>query len=157
MKIIDSDVRLLVKQSYYKLARLYHPDRVATNEKEEASEKFNMIHNAYSILSDATKKAQYDSGYGVIFTKATAAARWENYLKPVSAENIDEARKKYQGSNVEKRDVKRELKIGKGSMTHLLNNIPFMRVEDEIRMIEMAKELMENEKIPKIPIKKIKK
>lgn len=151
------NVLLSVKQSYYKLARLYHPDRVATSEKEEAGEKFNLIHNAYCILSDASKKAQYDSGYGVIFTKATAAARWENYLKPVNADNVNEAKNKYQGSNEEKSDLIRELKIGKGSMTHLLNNIPFMRIEDENRMIEIAKKLMDNGEIPKISIKKIKK
>lgn len=146
-----------MKQSYYKLARLYHPDRVATNEKEEASEKFNIIHNAYSILSDASKKAQYDNGYGVIFTKATAAARWENYLRPVNEKDIDDARKKYQGSLMEKIDVIRELKAGKGSMTHLMNHIPFMRIEDENRMIELAKDLMDKGEISKIAIKKIRK
>lgn len=35
-----------VKRSYYKLALLYHPDRVGINEKEEAKQKFNIIHNA---------------------------------------------------------------------------------------------------------------
>lgn len=57
-------------------------------------------------------------------------------MKPVNADNVNEARKRYQGSNEEKSDVIRELKIGKGSMTHPLNNIPFMRIEDENRMIK---------------------
>lgn len=136
---------------------MYHPDRVATNEKKEASEKFNIIHNAYSILTDASKKALYDNGYSVIFTKTTIAARWENYLKPVNAKNVDDAKKRYQGSLMERADVIRELNAGKGSMTHLLNNIPFMRAEDENRMIEMAKDLMDNEEIPHISIKKMRK
>lgn len=46
----------IVKKSYYKLAKLYHPDRVALDEREQAKEKFNIIHTAYSILTDASKK-----------------------------------------------------------------------------------------------------
>lgn len=134
---------------------MYHPDRVATNEKEEAGEKFNIIHNAYSILSDVSKKALYDGGYSVIFTKTTIAARWENYLRPVNAKDVDGARKKYQGSLMERADVIRELKAGKGSMKHLLNNIPFMRIEDESRMIEIAKDLMDKGETPNISIRKI--
>lgn len=147
----------VVKRSYYKLAKIYHPDRVASHEKEVAKEKFNIIHNAYSILSDATKKKQYDSGSDVLFTRATVAAMWENYLKPLDNSEIDYARKKYQGSASERKDVIHEFVAGKGSMTHLLNNIPFMRVEDENRIIELIRDLIENGSVLKIPIKKIKK
>lgn len=146
-----------MKKSYYKLARLYHPDRVATNEEEEAKGKFNIIHNAYSILSDASKKKLYDNGSCVLFTKVTVAANWENYLKPVYSNDIDVARKKYQGSIMEKQDIIREFVSGNGSITHLLNNIPFMRVEDEMRITEIIKDLMDKQEIKKIVIKKIRK
>jgi molecular chaperone DnaJ len=49
-----------IKAAYYKLAKLYHPD---TNKSKEASEKFIEIQNAYEILSDDNKRAQYDQ-YG---------------------------------------------------------------------------------------------
>lgn len=146
-----------VKKSYYKLARLYHPDRVSSNEKDIAKEKFNIIHTAYAILSDATKKKMYDEGSQVMFTKATMAAQWENYLTPISANDIDSAKSKYHGSSMEKRDIIREFVAGNGSMTHMLNHIPFMRIEDENRIIEIVKELMDNGQLSKMSIKKIKK
>lgn len=146
-----------MKESYYRLARLYHPDRAEKNEMEEAKAKFNIIHNAYAILSDGEKKRQYDSGTDILFTKPTMAAHWENYLKPLDSIAMKKARDFYRNSKTEKKDIAREFVIGKGSLTHLLNNIPFMRVEDENRVIEIVKSLMDDEKIPKMQIKKIKK
>jgi len=46
-----------IKSAYYKLAKTYHPD---TNKSKEANEKFIEIQNAYEILSDDKKRAQYD-------------------------------------------------------------------------------------------------
>ncbi|XP_055308587.1 J domain-containing protein CG6693-like [Sitodiplosis mosellana] len=120
-----------VKKSYYKLARIFHPDRAADFEKNEACEKLNIIHNAYSILSDPMKKRMYDEGSNILFSKVTIAARWKHYLKPVDLEDIQTARNGYRGSNAEELDLIREFIAGNGSLTHLLNTIPFMRVEDE--------------------------
>ena len=148
---------VVVKKSYYKLALIYHPDRVdSVEDKELAKEKFNLIHNAYSILSDATKKNLYDNGSKVLFSKATNSAMWENYLKPITNIEISTAMANYRGSIVERNDVMREIVLGKGSLTHLLNNIPFMRIEDEMRMIELVKDLIEKGMIPKLKIKRIK-
>lgn len=46
-----------IKKAYRKLARQYHPD---VNKEKGAEEKFKEINAAYEILSDKTKKAQYD-------------------------------------------------------------------------------------------------
>lgn len=146
-----------MKKSYYRLARIYHPDRVTGIAKVEAKEKFNIIHSAYSILSDSTKKSMYDNGSTVLFTKATIAAQWENFLKEVDDEDVNKARKNYQGSIAEKNDLIREFIAGKGSMNYLLNNIPFMRVEDEARIIEIIRVLIDKKEIPKMAIKKIRK
>lgn len=126
-------------------------------ERETAIEKFNIIHNAYCILTDASKKKLYDEGSNVIFTKATVAAKWEHFLRPVELTDFDAAEKKYRGSFEEKTDLIREFNAGKGSMTHLINHIPFMRVEDECRTIEILQNLMDNGEIPKLKIKKIRK
>lgn len=148
---------ITVKKSYYRLARQYHPDRAQTHQIEEAKAKFNIIHNAYAILSDGEKKKQYDNGTDILFTKPTMAARWENFLKPIDSVARKKAQDFYKNSKAEKKDIAREFVIGKGSLTHLLNNIPFMRVEDENRVIEIVKNLMDDEKIPKMQIKKLKK
>lgn len=47
-----------IKKAYRKLALQYHPDRNPGN--KEAEEKFKEAAEAYEILSDADKRAQYD-------------------------------------------------------------------------------------------------
>ncbi|MBI9008802.1 MAG: molecular chaperone DnaJ [Tenericutes bacterium] len=46
-----------IKKAYRKLAKKYHPD-VST--ESNAEEKFKEVQEAYEVLSDAPKKAQYD-------------------------------------------------------------------------------------------------
>lgn len=51
-----------IKKSYRKLVMKYHPDK---NNSPEAEDKFKDIAQAYEILSDPTKKTNYDR-YGTI-------------------------------------------------------------------------------------------
>ncbi|MDR0664244.1 MAG: J domain-containing protein [Helicobacteraceae bacterium] len=46
-----------IKKAYRRLARKYHPD---INKESEAEEKFKEINAAYEILSDPSKRKQYD-------------------------------------------------------------------------------------------------
>ncbi|MBL0687031.1 MAG: J domain-containing protein [Sulfurospirillum sp.] len=46
-----------IKKAYRRLARKYHPD---INKEAEAEDKFKEINAAYEILSDKSKKLQYD-------------------------------------------------------------------------------------------------
>jgi DnaJ-class molecular chaperone len=47
-----------IKQAYRKLARQYHPDRNPGDKQAET--KFKEVQEAYDILSDKTKRAQFD-------------------------------------------------------------------------------------------------
>lgn len=56
-----------IKKAYRKLAKKYHPDLHPNDEK--AQEKFKEINEAYEVLSDETKRKQYDAfGSGYNFT-----------------------------------------------------------------------------------------
>ena len=52
-----------IKKAYRGLAMKHHPDRVGTEHKKEAEEKFKEISEAYAVLSDAQKRSVYDQ-YG---------------------------------------------------------------------------------------------
>ena len=47
-----------IKKAYRNLAFKYHPDRNPNN--KDAEDKFKQINNAYAVLGDETKRAQYD-------------------------------------------------------------------------------------------------
>ena len=47
-----------IKKAFYKLAKKYHPD--ANPGDKEAEANFKEVNEAYSVLSDADKRATYD-------------------------------------------------------------------------------------------------
>ena len=47
-----------IKKAYRKLARQYHPDRNPGDKQAEAN--FKEVQDAYDVLSDQTKREQYD-------------------------------------------------------------------------------------------------
>ena len=49
-----------IKAAYRRLARKYHPD--VNKGDKSAEEKFKQVAEAFAVLSDATKRAQYDRG-----------------------------------------------------------------------------------------------
>jgi curved DNA-binding protein len=57
LEINDNASESEIKKAYRKLARKYHPD---VNKEVSAENKFKEINSAYEILSDKTKKQQYD-------------------------------------------------------------------------------------------------
>ncbi|XP_031269512.1 uncharacterized protein LOC116127989 [Pistacia vera] len=53
-----------IRSAYRKLAMKWHPDRFAKNPgvAGEAKRRFQRIQEAYSVLSDETKRSMYDAG-----------------------------------------------------------------------------------------------
>lgn len=60
-----------IKKAYYKLAKKYHPD---INKAEDAQKKFHDLQNAYEILSDDTKRQQWDQFGPAAFSQGGAGA-----------------------------------------------------------------------------------
>lgn len=61
--IHKSSTSVEIKKAYRKLALAHHPDKVPEAEREQAEIKFKEISAAYEILSDETKRYNYDT-YG---------------------------------------------------------------------------------------------
>lgn len=64
-KLTGDEFNKVLKKNYRTLSVKWHPDRWAgksEKEQKEAEEKFKEISNAYSVLSDPQKRAQYDAG-----------------------------------------------------------------------------------------------
>lgn len=145
-----------MKSNYYRIARIIHPDRVDDGDKCVANEKFKILHEAYSILANPETKKLYDAGdTRILFCRPTIVGKWEHHIMPLTSIEIESAIQKYQGSDTEQTDIIREFVIGKGSMIHLLNTIPFMRIEDEPRITRFINECMESGKIMRGPIRKL--
>lgn len=76
-----------IKKAYRKLARKYHPDVNAGN--SESEERFKEISQAYEVLSDDKKRAEYDqarkyfsSGYRGAGPQGQAAVNFEDLFGP---------------------------------------------------------------------------
>ncbi len=66
-----------IKRAFRKLAKQYHPD---INKEPGAEEKFKEIGEAYAVLSDATKRRQYDQfGHAAFQNGAGGASGFQGF------------------------------------------------------------------------------
>ena len=59
LEIPSTATTIEIRKAYRKLARVWHPDK-HLNDKQEATNKFKKISEAYDILSDELRRKQYD-------------------------------------------------------------------------------------------------
>lgn len=138
-----------MKKRFRKLIKKNHPDKAATGDIIGTESKFKLLHKIYELLTDPESKKVYDET-GNVLTKS-----WCRNIRPITESMLTSTREKYIGSKQEERDLIEEFVAGKGRMTHLLNTIPFMRSEDEDRIISALQQLIRIGKIPNIAIKKL--
>ncbi len=77
-----------IKKAFRKLAHKYHPDKRGGDEQ-----KFKEVSEAYSVLSDKKKRAEYDA-YGRTFTSGTHGAEYDfsgfqDFARGFRSENAD--------------------------------------------------------------------
>ena len=86
-----------IKKAYRRLARKYHPDLNKDNPKA-AEEKFKEVNEAYHVLSDADKRAQYDQLGHDAFQQASRGGAGdvrgagEEWAAPAPGASADSAR-----------------------------------------------------------------
>ena len=70
LKVTPNATQDEIKQAYYKLSKLYHPD---TNQSEKAHDYFTAINEAYNVLGSLPGRRKYDRGLSVTFNPSPAA------------------------------------------------------------------------------------
>ena len=70
LKVTPNATQEEIKQAYYKLSKLYHPD---TNQSERAHDHFTAINEAYNVLGNLPDRRKYDRGLSVTLNRSPAA------------------------------------------------------------------------------------
>uniref|UniRef100_A0A182P0K4 J domain-containing protein n=1 Tax=Anopheles epiroticus TaxID=199890 RepID=A0A182P0K4_9DIPT len=144
-----------IKKAYYRLSLQTHPDRVPEGDKKEATEKFKVLSKLYNILSNKDSRAIYDER-GIVDDDDNAStnwlARWQQFFKPLTTEDIDNYQKSYVGSETERNDIKRAYLRGKGCKNMMMSYVPFMKCEDEPRIAEIVQEMIDSNEVPEYKI-----
>jgi len=124
-----------------------HPDRVPDNEKSEATEKFKILGRIYSVLSNKEKRSLYDITGTVDDEECDSDFDWLSFwkciFKPLSHKDYENYEKKYKGSVEEELDLKKAYVNGEGDMDFIFEMVPFMRCEDEPRMKEIVRKMID--------------
>ncbi|XP_037945625.1 J domain-containing protein CG6693-like [Teleopsis dalmanni] len=146
-----------IKKAYYKLSLKVHPDRVANNEKETATEKFKLLSKLYQVLTDSGKRALYDERNMIDDDDVESKLSnwldlWKSIFKPITEEDIVNYENSYVGSDLEKSDIKKAYLAGKGSIDHIMNAVPFFKVEDEPRLKEIVMEMINADEVPEYDV-----
>ncbi|KAI7895366.1 uncharacterized protein EV154DRAFT_495759 [Mucor mucedo] len=129
--ILDKETASIddVKKAYRKLALQYHPDKQpfdsTEEQKQQATEAFQSLGIAYSVLSDPKRKERYDKTGSIEEGEFEGDKDWSAYFKElwtgvVTAETIDAQKLKYQGSKEEEADLMKAYKKFNGSMDKIL-------------------------------------
>ena len=130
-----------IKKAYYKAALLWHPDRADNSSSREATQKFQKIGFAYSILSDSQKRKIYDNT-GRVPQEGSAGDRdwaeyWRELFPKITVKDIQEFESKYKKSEEECRDLKDAYVAHRGDMEKILENVLLATAEDEDRFREL--------------------
>ncbi len=76
-----------IKMAYYKTAKQYHPDTAPADKQDSAREHFQMVAAAYELLSDPTKKSEYDRStmWGAGSWKTGDSGEWQQKAQQSTA------------------------------------------------------------------------
>lgn len=129
-----------IKSAYRRAALKTHPDKVASDKKDDAKEKFQQVAFAYAVLSDPARRKRYDE------TGSTSEAivdadgfSWSDYYRElyhdaISEEAIKQFAAQYKGSDEEKDDLLAAYEESEGDMDRIYETVMLSDVlEDDAR------------------------
>lgn len=142
-----------LKKAYKKVSLKVHPDRVADDEKELATKKFQVLAKVYYILSDAEKRAVYDETGEVNDESDIPEDKdWDAYFRllfpRVTAKAIEDFMKKYRGSNEELEDLKKCYITCEGDMDKMSECLIGYDISTEKRYCSILQDMIDNEELP---------
>lgn len=147
-----------VKKAFRALALKFHPDKLANasgEDQQKASENFRRLATAYEVLSDPDKRKAYDltgdTGEHTDFTNWDYN-KWDSYFKSiwgglVNEESIEQYKKQYVYSDIEKEDIVSAYSTCKGDLLMMLDCISFATSEDIPRITNIVKKLIKEKKV----------
>lgn len=148
LKVSSSATPVEIKKSYRKLCLLHHPDKIKSKtflenddkiDEKKATEKFQRIVLAYSILSDSVRRKQYDRTGKVSDDADIYDADHEDFLdflnsflavNKINDEMIEQDRQIYQNSPEELSDLKDAFQFYEGDFLKLFEVIPHLEFTD---------------------------
>lgn len=143
-----------IKRGYYKQSLKVHPDRVGEDEKESATEKFQILGKVYNILSDKDKRAVYDESGEICDEDEDSSEKrdwteyWRLLYKKITVDDIKEFENKYRESEEELADLKSAYLDYKGDMNMILENMICSTFKDEERYSNVLNECIKKKEVP---------
>ncbi|KAI8098470.1 DnaJ domain-containing protein [Halteromyces radiatus] len=157
--VVDKDDSV-IKKAYRKLALQYHPDKQSPKAKaedlEHATQQFQLIGYAYSILNDKSKRSHYDLTGSLDGEDSflTGDKDWTDYFKElwqgvVSAETIEAHALKYKHSKEEEEDVLKYYTKFNGDMDKILAHVEHSMAADVPRFMDLIQQGIQDKKVEK--------
>ncbi|KAI9247205.1 hypothetical protein BDA99DRAFT_526369 [Phascolomyces articulosus] len=150
-----------IKSQYRKLALKFHPDKQSAScteqEKQAATEQFQQLGLAYSILSDPAKKSHYDLTGNISQDDSLKGDKsWNDYFKElwdgvVNKETIEKFAAEYKGSEEERKDVLKRYEECKGDMDNILTFIECSNAKDGERFTKMIQKAIDEGQVVLYP------
>ncbi|ORZ05843.1 DnaJ domain-containing protein [Absidia repens] len=161
-KQVDEDENI-IKKAYRRLALQYHPDKQSSKtstaqDLENATQRFQLVGFAYTILSDPRKRKHYDLTGSLDGEDSFLSGDkdWTDFFKElwqgvVSSETIDAHSLKYKGSKEEEDDLLKYYTQLNGDMNHILAHVEHSKASDVPRFMEMINTAIQNGKVTSYP------
>uniref|UniRef100_A0A915CJH4 J domain-containing protein n=2 Tax=Parascaris univalens TaxID=6257 RepID=A0A915CJH4_PARUN len=138
-----------IKKAFFKQSLRFHPDRcVEESSKKEATEKFQILSRAYSILGDEEKRKVYDET-GIMDDAEFCdddvnwEERWRAMFKKVTKEDIQSFVEQYKESGEERKAIKESYVKNKGDVGKIMMDVIGLTYEDEDRVRAIIDEMIE--------------